>query len=179
LLEDNLIEKNKISESFNFKNSEIFSSLEEINNPDKKITDFIQEFILQSKINMSKRRYIKVLNDIHSNEKILYESSERKKILEIKLRAILKILNERIVKNEAQNNNQANSIKTKSLFEEMEKDMTDWISNIKEITSHEVSESEVFIEIYLNYLYISSLNYKANKQYNECASLPCLSYIMI
>ena len=129
--------------------------------------NYIDKFINEMALNMSKRKYRKVLDEVRNKEEILFNSKGYWKIQELKLNCICKIISHKLNKYE---NNKAKSYE--SWNKRQEKILDKWLDSLK--NDKIVTDLEVQLE-YINYyvlvqLYNHALFSLYDKKIGNCTS---------
>ena len=136
-----------------------------------------ETFYNELKSKLKKGLYRKVIEDINTKELIFQNFNFSLKILEIKIRCYLKIVNRKIGKYGFANNKKRN---IETWLNHTDKEIDQFLENITQINENQQNELfDIYLELYLEALYCNSIFKKNEKDFFECLSYLSLAEKLI
>jgi len=134
-----------------------------ISKEEDKTLDNYEKFLMEVRLNMSKCKYRKVLEDLQTKQGVFSTMKDCWKLTELRIRCILKIVNRKLYKYE---NNQQKMKSVESWLIKVENDLDEWFDNIgKEEQDQE--QIEIIIQLLLEFFYSSAVLNKNQKQIGD------------
>ena len=134
-----------------------------ISKEEDKTLDNYEKFLMEVRLNMSKCKYRKVLEDLQTKQGVFSTIKDCWKLNELRIRCILKIVNRKLYKYE---NNQQKMKSVENWLIKVENDIDEWFDNIgKEEQDQE--QIEIIVQLLLEFFYSSAILNKNQKQIGD------------